>query len=197
MCRFIETIRIENGSPQNIKFHQKRFRDTVKSFDLLIDDNLDAYIDTSEADKKKIYKYRIVYGKNSLYKEILEYQKRYINSLKVVESDLKYGYKFEDRSEINKLYSQKEDCDDILIVKNGKITDSSYCNIALFNSESWFTPRSPLLKGTMRELFLSEGLMLERDIYISDLKEYTKIALFNAMIPWEDKILLSTDNIHI
>jgi 4-amino-4-deoxychorismate lyase len=113
-----------------------------------------------------------------------------------VDNDIRYDFKYADRDNINVLYSQKDKADDILIVKNEKITDTSFCNIALLNSESWFTPRSPLLNGIMREKLVEQNIISIKDININELDRYSKIALFNAMIPWENKICLSIENIH-
>ncbi len=196
MCQFIETIRYEDGEFHNLKYHQNRFEKTVRTFDLDIETNLESYLYKDELSDDKLYKYRILYNRKSLSIYTEEYIKKSINSLKLVESDLDYSFKYSNRDRINKLLSKKDNCDDILISKNGLITDTSYCNVALLNSESWFTPRSPLLKGTMRNKLVEERIILEKDILVDDLSKYSKIALFNAMIPWYNKICISMSDIH-
>jgi 4-amino-4-deoxychorismate lyase len=164
---------------------------------LQIKPDIRKYIKLNQIDRELIYKYRIVYGINSLYTQIEKYSVKKIESLKVVvDNDIRYDFKYADRDNINVLYSQKDKADDILIVKNEKITDTSFCNIALLNSESWFTPRSPLLNGIMREKLVEQNIISIKDININELDRYSKIALFNAMIPWENKICLSIENIH-
>ena len=69
-----------------------------------------------------------------------------------------------------------------MIVKNNLLTDTSTCNIALFNGQDWYTPERPLLKGVQRQYLLSKGLIKTKDIYISDLIKYNRIRLFNALI---------------
>ena len=69
-----------------------------------------------------------------------------------------YSLKLTDRSQINRLLKQKGNYDDILIVKNGFITDTSISNIIFYNGSKWITPAAPLLKGTCRDKLLKEGL---------------------------------------
>ena len=49
-------------------------------------------------------------------------------------------------------------------VKNGRLTDTSYSNIALFDGNRWVTPAHPLLKGTMRQSLIDKGLLKEKGI---------------------------------
>ncbi len=59
------------------------------------------------------------------------------------------------------------------------LTDTSYTNIALYDGEQWFTPSTPLLRGTMRQRLLDCGLLQEREIMVSDIPNYQYISLFN------------------
>ncbi|HEY6915657.1 MAG TPA: aminotransferase class IV, partial [Paludibacter sp.] len=74
-------------------------------------------------------------------------------------------------------------------VKNGLLTDTSYCNIALYDGQNWFTPRVPLLYGVNRAELLLEEKLIEKDIAVEELKSYEKIALFNAMIEFGEVVL--------
>ena len=47
---------------------------------------------------------------------------------------------------------------------------------------NWYTPQKPLLKGIQRQYLLSKGLIKVKDIHISDLIQYNRIRLFNALI---------------
>ena len=44
------------------------------------------------------------------------------------------------RKNLEKLFLKKDDADDIIIVKNNFITDTSIANIALYNGGNWHTP---------------------------------------------------------
>lgn len=70
----------------------------------------------------------------------------------------------------------------MLIVRNGRLTDTSIANVALWNGTEWHTPSFPLLKGTHRQRLLDEGRIVERDITVDDLSLYSRVRLFNAMI---------------
>jgi len=74
------------------------------------------------------------------------------------------------------------DCDEIIIEQNGYLTDTTIANIAFYDGERWITPAKPLLKGTMRAKLLDEGLLHEKEIKKEDLKNYSQVALINAMI---------------
>ncbi len=96
-----------------------------------------------------------------------------------------YSDKWENRKKINELFAQKGNCDDVLIIKNGWVTDSSYANILFFDREQWWTPSTPLLAGTQRAKLLEEKRIFERPIRPSDLKKYQSFKLVNAMIPFD------------
>ncbi len=57
------------------------------------------------------------------------------------------------------IYSPNEGHDDILIIRDGLLTDTSICNVALWNGTSWITPARPLFSGTMRAYLLDKGLV--------------------------------------
>jgi 4-amino-4-deoxychorismate lyase len=81
------------------------------------------------------------------------------------------------------LFTQRQNHDDILIVKNGLITDTSYSNVAFFDGQLWFTPHQPLLPGTARARLLHEGCLQEAKITLTDLHRFEKCSLINAMLP--------------
>lgn len=80
------------------------------------------------------------------------------------------------------MFAQRGETDDILIVRNELLTDTSICNIALLDGDKWYTPAAPLLYGTMREKLLSESKIRAIEIRLDSLANYQKIRLFNAMI---------------
>ena len=92
------------------------------------------------------------------------------------------------------LFDLRETEDDVLIVRRGWLTDTSICNIALWNGKQWITPSVPLLAGTKRASLLDRGEMVAGDIRPEDLPGYSRIRLFNAMIEFGE-IDLSVDKI--
>ena len=146
MYPFIETIRIEDGQIYNLDYHTERFNRTRSVF----------WKDTVPLDLREyisppvlngIHKCRIVYGKEVEEVTYAPYQMRKVSSLHLIESDtINYTYKSTHREELNALYAQRGMADDILIVKDGYLTDTSIANIALYDGHTWFTPAHPLLQ---------------------------------------------------
>ena len=128
---------------------------------------------------------RVVYDKDGVRDvSFAAYHPLNIHSLKLVTcNDINYDYKSADRSHLQKLKEQRGDCDEIIIVRNGLLTDSSYSNIALFDGEHWYTPKHPLLKGTMRQSLIDQGILQECVLRPEDLNRFTKVSLINAMMP--------------
>ena len=196
MSQFFESIRVVNGRVMNLKEHQIRINRCTADTSILIR----PFIKTIKIPQKGVYKLRLQY--NSEDKLITEYKlspyvEKSINSLKKIRLDyIKYEHKSEDRKELDNAFILIEQCDDVLIIKNKKITDTWYCNIAFFNGKEWYTPESCLLKGTMRSKLLKKGVIKEVEIQEVDIKKYSKIRLFNAMIPWSNKKEIPTSNIY-
>ena len=95
--------------------------------------------------------------------------------------DISYQYKFEERSQFTEALLQRNECDEILIVKHERITDTSFSNVAFFRENLWVTPAEPLLKGTMRASLLERGMIVEEDIRVSDLPHFSQVMLINAL----------------
>lgn len=189
MCLFIETIRIENGKVFNVDLHNQRMNSTRSHFFGKINDT-DLYNIIDPTPHKKLTKCRIVYGKEIVSTEYTPYQIRPVTSLKLIENNsIEYPWKNADRKSINELLALREDCDDILILKNGLVTDTSICNVALFNGHEWITPSTPLLKGTQRETLLRQRIIRQDHIAASDIFKYEQISLFNTMIDFSSIIL--------
>ena len=98
---------------------------------------------------------------------------------------LDYRLKYADRTELDQLFLKRGEADDILIIQNGLVTDTSIANIAFFDGDKWITPKEPLLKGTTRARLLDEKKIFEQDIKIADLGKFTEFALMNAMIGFD------------
>ncbi|MBN2767725.1 MAG: aminotransferase class IV [Campylobacterales bacterium] len=177
-----ETIRIEKKIAHNIRYHQKRFEDTRKAlFNTKIPIDLQ---DLLAPPSDTLLKCRITYGKDIKKIEYIPYIKNLPKTLILVESNLKYDYKFTDRSMIDALKSDIKD-EDIIIIKDGVLTDTSIANIALFDGKEWITPKQALLKGTMRAKLLDERYIKEADIQTDALHKFKNFALMNAMLGFE------------
>lgn len=194
--KFIESIRVENGVLQNLKLHQQRVNETSKTFSF--NKTLDiSSLALSKINDDDIYKFRVLYSENDYSVEITRYKQREIKSLKLVyDNDIVYDYKFENRDALSDLFEKRGDFSDILIVKNGFITDSSYSNIVLFDGEDYLTPSTFLLNGTMRQRLLDEKRIKEREIKVEDLMNYKRIFLINALNSLEDNLSVEVSSIY-
>lgn len=146
-----------------------------------------------------IYKCRVLYGREIEEITYAPYQMRAVSSLRLIAADaVDYTYKSTNRNELNALYARRGVADDVLIVKNGYLTDTSIANVALYDDKMkvWCTPSRPLLRGTRRAELMDKKIIVERDIPQVHLGEYSKIMLFNAMIDW-GRIVLPIDSGHI
>jgi 4-amino-4-deoxychorismate lyase len=189
MSRLVETIKIENGILQNISFHNERMiRSLFDIYNIKSVMLLEKLIIIPEDLKEGIFKCRVEYDRDIRKVEFLPYKIKIINSLKlVVDNSIDYAYKFLDRKRIEELSSSCEQNEDILIIKNRMITDSSYANV-IFREQSgdWVTPSSYLLPGTQRASLLKRGIIHEDIITYKDLRKYSEVRLINAMMGIKD-----------
>jgi 4-amino-4-deoxychorismate lyase len=185
--KYLETIKANDGVIYHIEFHQLRLDTALNAKGI---HNLHILLSPPSSG---LYRCRVVYDKQNIQINYFSYVKRSVKSLKIlIDDDIKYEHKYENREKIDSLFEKREECDDILIVKNGLITDTSIANIAFFDGVDWISPKKPLLKGTTRARLLKERKLILKDIRKDDLKAFTKAALMNAMIDFdiiaEDKI---------
>jgi len=144
----------------------------------------------------RLFKCRIIYSKQIEKIEFIPYQLSNITSLKiVVDDEIDYSHKYLDRNQLENLFSQKRNCDDILIVKNGLVTDTSFANILFYNGKEWITPTHPLLKGIQQQFLLETEQISTTKIRPSDLKYFKKARLVNAMMRFEDEVDVDLVNI--
>lgn len=186
MCQLIESIKIEGGNILRLPYHLKRMKNSLSE---LWDDTLDLSLledinsGLKHLDKDITYKLRILYTNKEWELDFIPYSLRAVASVQLVYDDnIIYAHKSADRMALDHLFNLRQDSDDILIVKNGLLTDSYYCNIALSRNDQWFTPSSPLLNGTMRDYLLDSGKVIPADIPVGELSSYSSVRLFNAMI---------------
>lgn len=196
MCLLLETIRIENGIPQNLEFHQARFNEARK-FHFRQSDQLEliSKISCPQELINAVVKCRILFQQDIQSVTYEKYTPRLIQSLSLVFNDnIEYSWKFADRSIFTEL-TRNCNSDDILIVRKGLITDTSFANIVLFDGTKWLTPKSPLLKGCRREKLLSNGKLHEADISPNDLPNFAEARIINAMIDIFDHQAIAVDAI--
>ena len=199
---FIETICILNGMALNLEAHQQRMKRTATHFGFE-SPSLQSRLGKEE-DIKRLLKGDLQEGKvkcRVVYRDTIEeitverYHPKKVGSLKLMNASPDYSFKFADRSALNELLKQKGSSDEILIVRDGLITDTSYSNVVFRKGSRLYTPDEPLLNGTKRQQLLHEGRVEEAKITPDRLHEYDRVYLINALLDIEDNVSVPTERV--
>ncbi len=176
---FFETIKCQDYKIYNLNFHNARIAKTIAK-----NINLSEYIYPLNA---KLLKCKVIYNENEVLSVDFEnYKKRHIQSFRIIYNDnISYTKKSTSRDAINKLFNKKNNADEIIIIKNKLVCDTSIANIAIYDGYHWLTPKTPLLEGTCRARLLEKKQIFTKDITLSMFKKSKKIALMNAMIDFD------------
>ena len=187
---FLESIKVKDGEVYNLFYHQQRVNVTFKNFFMgkkVL--NLENIISSIEIPPKGLYKLRVIYNESKCFTEFVSYERKPISSLRLVtDNSIEYSFKSLERNCLNNLKKDIKE-DEIIIVKNGKITDCSYANLVFWDGKEWFTPKSFLLNGTCRQRLIAEGKIKETEITNQSIFKYEKVGLINAMIDLEELVL--------
>lgn len=194
MSRFLETLCIVDGIPRHLFWHQHRIKATLQHFypgmaEAHAPFDLQDVLASCPVPSSGKIKCRILYDLHTLSVEFVSYQQHEIRRLKLVEipEGFDYRYKYADRSHIDKWYAQRGRADDILMTRDGWVTDTSYANIAFRNGDKWYTPSLPLLAGTTWKRLICEGVLIPRPIHQTDLHRFEAFRIFNAMNDWGER----------
>ena len=193
-----ESLALERKRILNLTYHQWRFEQSYKAFygSPPTFDLISALQNLPLPRGSERYKLRIRYNRFGSQVHFLHYRPKHPRTLWLVEHQgIDYGLKWTDRSELDKLFANREKCDDILLCFNGFIQDSSYANIALLRSGRWFTPNTPQLPGTKRAQLLDAGLLEETEIRVQDLGDYEGFQLINALLTFNPDFSVPIENI--
>nr|WP_321356084.1 aminotransferase class IV [uncultured Draconibacterium sp.] len=195
--QLLETIKCKNGKLHNLEYHQARFDlARMKYFPDEPKLKLEELIEIPETCLKGLFRCRVVYAEQLEKIEFLPHQYRSINSILLIEDNsIEYRNKYTNRKQLQHLYNQRGNCDDILIVQNNCITDSFTANPIFFDGKKWWTPDTPLLPGTQRARLLVENKISVCHITIDDLSRYIKIGLINALQDMDDMPVVPVERI--
>jgi 4-amino-4-deoxychorismate lyase len=187
MSLLLETIKLQDGEYQNLFYHEQRMNRSLKTLCGEFEHfDLEEFLKQLERPAQGLFKCRIVYDEQSKEVEFMPYTPKLVNTLRVIEHDrISYEFKYADRKTLNKLYELRQASDDILIVKRGLVTDSSYANIVFRRGKHWYTPWSALLKGTQRTKLLERDVIHEEEIRVEDIETFETFKLINAMLEFE------------
>ncbi|MFX4231706.1 aminotransferase class IV family protein [Aliarcobacter butzleri] len=178
--KYFETIKCEDFEVFNLDYHQKRVANTIG-----LNINLQEYINPIS---EELLRCKFIYDENGVVDVLyFPYKKREIKSFKIIfDNEIEYSKKYLNRAKLDELYEKRDDCDEVIIIKNEIVTDTTIANIAIFYENSWITSKNCLLGGTTRARLLEEKKMFEKDITLDMLKNASKVALMNAMIGFDE-----------
>ncbi len=181
MSLFFETIKVKNSKIFNLKYHNNRLNNTImQTFSKKTDFDLKDFI--NPPDDETLYRCKVIYDTNIKEVSFAPYKMRKFKSFICIKSDISYSLKSTDRNEFEELTKLNKEYDDIIIIKDDLITDTTIANIAIYDGLRWFTPKTPLLAGTLRASLIDKNLLKTKDFGKKELKSCVKIAIMNAMI---------------
>ena len=196
MSRFIESIKIEDQKAFLLDLHQKRVNQTFAHFGKEGSIDLAKIFKNLEHDEDGLYKLRIVYDLDKKFTtQLIPYAIPEIENFQLVENNsYDYSFKFEDRKEFERMKT-KAKTEEIIVVKNNHITDTSYTNILFLKGKEWFTPTTYLLNGVMRQHLLNEKKIKETEITLQNIKDFSHFQLINAMNDFDDMFIYPIERI--
>ena len=197
MYPLVETIKVQNGIIVNIDLHQVRMQNSYLAFfRAFCPYDLKRILTVPEEFSRGQVKLRFLYSREDYTFQFSNYRAKNINTLRLVfDDDIDYSLKYTDRSMIDQLLKNKGDADDILIVKNSMVTDTSIANIIFFDGKNWVTPANPLLQGVCRSHLLKKGTIYKRDIFWKDIFKFESFSWINALNCDFSKRILPISNI--
>ena len=197
MYLFIETICYEKGSFHRIELHNERCNQTRRHFfgdqpSIKLQNHL--CIPHNLIDFK--VKCTVTYGIDVISIIYSKYEVKPINSLLIInDNHIEYSFKYSDRKDLTLLAENKGQHSDILIVKNGLITDTSYANIIFKHNNNWYSQSKPLLLGTRLQSYFKDKRVIPARLTIKAISHFSEARIINAMISIEDSPVIPIDHI--
>lgn len=190
MSQFFESIKIEDQKIFLPELHQKRINETFAHFGKEGSIDLEKIFKSLNHDEDGLYKLRISYDLNKSYRtQMIPYAISEIDEFQLVENNsFDYSFKFEDRKEFERM-KMKAKTDEIIIVKNNHITDTSFSNLLFKKGKDWFTPTTFLLNGVQRQHLLKNKKIKEAEITLQNISEFSHFQLINSMNDFDDMFI--------
>lgn len=190
MYPLFETIRLSETGAEHFGRHLQRMQESSRMLwgrSVEFPGLLDAILSHRD---KTVQKCRVFYNENDFHIDCEAYSVRPIEQLQlVIDDQIDYSHKWSDRTALLSPIQGLPPRADVLFVKNGFLSDTSYANIALWNGKEWHTPSSPLLNGIRRAVLLEQGRMVEKEIAIAAIRKYETVSLLNAMLDLGEVVL--------
>lgn len=186
----LETIRVADGAFCLLPLHRRRMQTACRELY-----GCDApKLSLTQADiprefRRGTVKCRVTYGREIVNVEFERYEVRRINTLKLIRDDaVDYRWKYADRRQLSALHALRGDADEVVIVRNGMVTDTTFSNLICRAGDRLLTPSRPLLEGVMRRWLIDNRIVEAADITAEMLAPdnragITEVILVNAMLP--------------
>lgn len=196
MSQFIESIKVEDKEIFLLDLHQKRVNQTFSHFGKEDSIDLAKIYKNLQHDEDGLFKLRISYDLDKRVRtQMIPYAIPEIQDFQLVENNsFDYSFKFEDRKELDKM-KMKAKAEEIIIVKNNHITDTSFSNILFLKGKDWFTPNTYLLNGVQRQHLLKHKKIKEAEITLQNIKQFSHFQLINALNDFDDMFIYPIDRI--
>ncbi|MDR6546074.1 MULTISPECIES: aminotransferase class IV [Chryseobacterium] len=196
MSQFIESIKVEDQEIFLSDLHQKRVNQTFSHFGKEDPIDLVKIYKNLHHDEDGLFKLRVSYDLDKRIRtQMIPYAIPEIHDFQLVENNsFDYSFKFEDRKELDKM-KMKSKAEEIIIIKNNHITDTSFSNLLFLKGKEWFTPSTYLLNGVQRQHLLKQKKIKEAEITLQNIKQFTHFQIINALNDFDDMFIYPIDRI--
>lgn len=180
-----------------LDLHQKRVNETFAHFGREGSIDLKKIFKDLDIDEDGLFKLRMVYDLNKTYRtQLIPYAISEIDDFQLVENNnFDYSFKFSDRTEFEKMKT-KARAEEIIVVKNNHITDTSFSNLLFLKGKEWYTPTTYLLNGVMRQYLLKNKKIKETEITLNNIKEFSHFQLINSLNDFDDMFIYPLEKIN-
>ncbi len=187
MFPLFETIAVENYKPKLLEYHQQRMDSSfLELFHQINPFSLSKLFLELNIKSNGLLKWKVEYSCDGCVSFVTPYFSRPISRVKFVEvnPDFDYSMKFCNRDYFDRLKKDNPGYDELVLLKNGKLTDSTFSNIVLEDHAKGLlcTPSTPLLNGTQRQYLLDNKTIIEFPVSIHQLYEFSRMYFINAML---------------
>ena len=196
MSQFIESIKVEDQKIFLTELHQKRMNETFSNFGKACKIDIHSLFLNLEHDEDGLYKFRILYDLDNQFKtQVLPYAiSEHDNFELAIDNEIDYRLKSADRIQFQKM-KENSDADEVIIVKDNQITDTSYSNLLFLKDKTWFTPKTYLLNGVMRQHLLASKKIKETEITLDNIKDFSHFQLINALNDFDEMFIYPIETI--
>ncbi len=196
MYRFIESIKVEDQKIFLVELHQQRINETFSHFGKECKIDIYSLFIRLEHEEDGLYKFRLEYDlENNVTQQILPYAVSEHDDFElIINNTIDYSFKSADRTGFQQM-KKDSGADEIIIVKDGLMTDSSYSNLLFLKDKKWFTPKTYLLNGVMRQSLLSSKKIQETEITLDNIETFSHFQLINALNDFDEMFIYPIEKI--